>query len=328
MNEPSTLTTDDAVIDSRQLVKDFDGQRALDEVDLLIPRGTVVGIVGPSGCGKTTLVRTLTGAIRRTSGDVTVLGRDPDRFTSADTVRLGYMPQQPVLFPNLTLWGNLSFIASVYGMSVRGRRRRLRSLLELVDLTDARDKRLADCSGGMQRRLSLAATLVHAPELLFLDEPTAGIDPILRERFWQHFRGLRDEGRTIVVPTQYVGEAALCDLVAVMSEGRVLTVQQPGLLGRYAFGGDALSVAMERGWVSRDELTDLLSAPYVRDVARTAEGLVVVVDDASTQLEPVREWFARSSAEVVSVEAATPTMDELFVRIIERDRAAKGAVAA
>ena len=204
----------------------------------------------------------------------------------------------------------------------------MRSLLDLVDLGADRDKRLADCSGGMQRRLSLAATLVHDPELLFLDEPTAGIDPILRERFWQHFRGLRDQGRTIVVPTQYVGEAASCDLVAVMTEGRVLTVQPPDALGRFAFGGDPLAVTIDRGWVSRDELAELRRMPFVREVSRTADGLLVVVDDGERDVHGVRDWFERSSVEAVGVDVAQPTMDDLFVRIIERERSQAGEAAA
>src|SRR5215204_6141923 len=160
-----------------------------------VHRGTIVGLVGPSGCGKTTLLRTFLGIREPTSGEVRVLGVPPDHFTPAERARIGYMPQLPALFPNLSIWNNLRFSTAVYGVRRRGRKRRLRQLLEFVGLGDDRKKLLRDASGGMQRRLALASALVHEPELIMLDEPTAGIDPILRERFWTHFRALRDSGR-------------------------------------------------------------------------------------------------------------------------------------
>src|SRR3954454_18130897 len=228
------------VIVTQGLVKSFGDERVLDGIDLNVPRGVILGLIGPSGCGETTLVREMIGLDAATAGEVRTLGEIPTKSTTSPRSRLAYMPQLPVLFPTLSVWGNLTFISSVYGMRLRGRRRRLQRLLDLVDLLGDRHKQLAQCSGGMQRRLSLAAALVHDPELAFLDEPTAGVDPILRARFWEHFRTLRDEGRTIVVPTQYVGEAAMCDLVAVISSGRLLTVLPPDKLRDYAYGGDVL----------------------------------------------------------------------------------------
>jgi ABC-2 type transport system ATP-binding protein len=217
--------------------KRFGDQDALARVDLDVSRGTILGVIGPSGCGKTTLLRVLTGIIVRDEGELTVLGSDPERFSARERRRFGYMPQLPVLFPNLSLIANLGFVASVYGMPLR-RRKRLREVLEFVDLWEHRRKRLSEASGGMQRRLALAATLVHGPELLFLDEPTAGIDPILRDRFWSRFRDLRDAGRTLLVSTQYVGEAASCDLVAVMAAGRVVVIDTPDGLRRQAYGDE------------------------------------------------------------------------------------------
>jgi ABC-2 type transport system ATP-binding protein len=207
--------------------KAFDGSPALDGVDLEVAPGTIVGLIGPSGCGKTTLIRTLTGVVRPDRGKVRMFGKDPWKFTGDDRRRFGYQPQKPVLFPNLSLWGNLSFVASMYGVPLRGRRRRLRDILDFVDLHGQRRTLFVKASGGMQRRVALAATLVHDPEIVFLDEPTAGVDPILRERFWERFRELRDEGRTLVVCTQLVSEAACCDQVAVMADGRLIAVDTP-----------------------------------------------------------------------------------------------------
>jgi ABC-2 type transport system ATP-binding protein len=222
-----------AFVGFERVGRTFGDKVAVDDVTLEISTGTILGLIGPSGCGKTTLLRMLVGLLAPTEGSVRLLGHDPLQAGAALRQRVGFMPQQSVLFPNLSLEDNLSFAAALYGVRWRGRRSRRRELLRFVDLQEHRSTLLAHASGGMQRRLALAATLVHDPELLVLDEPTAGIDPLLRARFWQRFRELRDEGRTLVVSTQYVGEAAECDGVAVLVDGRLLAVDTPdGLVAR------------------------------------------------------------------------------------------------
>ncbi len=316
-NGRTIVATGGMAIEVRDVGKVYGDQVALDGISFSVQPGTIVGLIGPSGCGKTTLVKLLTGIARPTSGEVRVFGADPVAFDTAQRQRFGYMPQLPVLFPNLTVWGNLGFMASVYGMSLRHRRRRLLELLDLVDLSQHRRKLLSECSGGMQRRLTLAATLVHNPELLFLDEPTAGVDPILRERFWGHFRALRDEGRTIVVPTQYVGEAVACDLVAVMAAGRLVTVRGPDELARFAYGGVPLEVRIADGWLSGEELATLRSQPFVRSARRTEDGLAVVVDDPAVDGERLRAHLGGTHALVSEVVLLEPSFDDIFVRIIE-----------
>ena len=154
---------------------------------------------------------------------------------------IGYLPQSPALFGDLSVWENLNFHASMYGLALR-RRKRLRQLLEWVELSDDGNKRVRDTSGGMQRRLALAATFVHDPSYLFLDEPTAGIDPILREKFWNQFRTLAGDGRTLLVTTQYVGEASFCDYVGLLSDGELLMFDTPQNLRRAAFDGEVIDV--------------------------------------------------------------------------------------
>jgi ABC-2 type transport system ATP-binding protein len=317
LDPPATAA--EPIAQATDLVKEYSGTRALDCVDLSVPYGVILGLIGPSGCGKTTLIRHLTGMITPTSGEVRVFGSDPAKFAPEARARFGYMPQQPSLFPTLTVWRNLEFMSSVYGMGLRGRRKRLHSLLELVDLEGDRRKLLRDCSGGMQRRVMLAATLVHDPELLFLDEPTAGVDPLLRARFWEHFRTLRERGITIVVPTQYVGEAASCDLVAVMSAGRLLAVMPPTELRRYAFGGDVLSVSLDQG-MSRVDMQRLATVPGVRSITRTDAGVRLVVSDATTDGPNVVRAFESIGVPHVVPEQPEDSFEDVFVQIIERDR--------
>jgi ABC-2 type transport system ATP-binding protein len=220
------MATERPIVVAQGVSKAFDDDAVVRDVDLTIPPGTIVGLIGPSGCGKTTTVRLLTGLLEPTAGTVEVDGTTATELTHRQRSRIGYLPQIPALFPDLSLWENLNFHASMYGLRLR-RRARLRELLDWVELTDDRSKRVREASGGMQRRLALAAAFVHDPALVFLDEPTAGIDPILRARFWDQFRSLRDAGRTLLVTTQYVGEAANCDVVGVLSEGELVFLGLP-----------------------------------------------------------------------------------------------------
>jgi ABC-2 type transport system ATP-binding protein len=235
------------VIVTREVHRTFGEGQGLRSLDLTVPPGSIFGVVGPSGSGKSTAVRLLLGADEPTDGDVWVLGRRPVDFTRDDRRRIGYLPQSTVLYPELSLRHNLDLAASMYGVPARSRllalgkrrreaRRRIDGLLEFLELEGSQRTRLADASGGEQRRLGLAAALAHAPELLILDEPTTGVDPVLRRRIWERLQQLRDDGTTIFVTTQYVDEASNCDLVAFILDGRVLTVGTPEELRREAFG--------------------------------------------------------------------------------------------
>ncbi len=177
----ATVAASDVAIVVDRATKRFGSLVALQDLTLTVPFGTTLGVIGPSGAGKTTTIRLMTGGIAPTAGQVRVLGENPRRFRRQTRERIGYMPQQFVLYPDLTAQENVGFVASLFGMLWRRRRDRVRAVLELVDLWDARGRRASELSGGMQRRLELACALVHDPALLFLDEPTAGIDPLLQK---------------------------------------------------------------------------------------------------------------------------------------------------
>lgn len=311
----------DIIVDARNVSKQFGEQIAVQDATFQIPRGTVFGFIGPSGSGKTTTMRLLTGIVEPTSGELRVLGKDPAHFTQSTREQIGYMPQQFVLYPDLTVWENMNFAASLYGMGLR-RANQLNEMLEFVELKDDKRKVARDLSGGMQRRLSLAATLAHNPELLFLDEPTAGIDPVLRRKFWDHFKTLQDQGRTLFVTTQYVGEAAYCDYVGIMAEGRLLMVETPDGLRKRAYGGEVIDMVVKEPVSFQNHLQPLRQLPFVvnQRVTRTGDNSVrLIVDEASTALPEILEWTKAHNVEVESIEEFLPPFDDVFIEIIQRE---------
>ncbi|HEX5012777.1 MAG TPA: ATP-binding cassette domain-containing protein [Candidatus Limnocylindrales bacterium] len=312
------------VVVVKGVTRAFNGHLVVRGLDLTIEPGTIVGVIGPSGSGKTTTIRMLTGALKTTSGEISVLGERPTHFQRGTRERIGYMPQLFTLYADLTARENVDFVGSLFGMLWRRRRRRTREVLELLELWDARDRRASNMSGGMQRRLELACALVHEPTLLFLDEPTAGIDPILRSTIWDELHRLRDAGRTILVTTQYVGDAEDCDRVALIANGRLIAFAPPDDLRRDAFGGDVIEV----------ETTQLFDARAIESVEgvravrqRTPRSFSVTVADAAVALPAVVEAVTGAGAEVVSAQEVRPTFDEVFAQLVERAEAEASAAA-
>jgi ABC-2 type transport system ATP-binding protein len=300
------------------LTRTFADGVGVHDLDLDVDHGTIFGFIGPSGSGKTTTIRLMTGILPPESGELTVLGKTPADFDQADRSRLGYMPQLSVLYPHLSIWENLGFSASLFGLPWRGRRARMKEQLQLVELDDAHGRLLRDSSGGMQRRLALAATLIHNPDLLFLDEPTAGIDPILRKKVWDHFGELRNQGRTLFVTTQYVGEAAYCDRVGILAEGRLIAVDTPDGLRRQAYGGEVLDVTFSRPLLAPqlDQLADVASA--VRTERIGSQEVRLVVADAGEVSPQVTAWATDAGVEIESVEPFLPAFDDVFVELVSK----------
>ena len=290
-------------------------------LDLTVEPGSIVGLIGPSGCGKTTTVRLLTGLLEPTNGSATVDGVPAHHMTAKQRARIGYLPQSPALFSDLSVWENLDFHASMYGLALR-RRKRLRQLLEWVELDDDRSKRVRDTSGGMQRRLALAATFVHDPSYIFLDEPTAGIDPILREKFWTQFRNVASEGRTLLVTTQYVGEASFCDYVGLLSDGELLMFDTPQNLRRAAFDGEVIDVVLRQS-PSEEQLARLAELPLViGEIDRVDHVTVrIVVRDAGEAIDEISTCMDALGLDVVEATEHVVDYDEAFVRVVERHRA-------
>lgn len=311
------------MIEVRDVTKRFGSSVVVRDLNFDVQQGEIFGFIGPSGSGKTTTIRLLTGVYEPTEGSVAVMGVAPSHPSGQVQERFGYMPQLFVLYPNLTVRENLNFSASIYGLSRRDRSRRIKELLNFVELWDARNRLAANVSGGMQRRIELAASLLHNPPLLFVDEPTAGIDPILRGKFWDEFRRLRDEGRTIFVTTQYVGESEYCDRVGVIRNGRIIACDTPLGLRRTALGGDVVDI-MSNDFTPAAvySLSQLAIVREVRPRSRTA--VRVYVEDAGSAIPLLLDAMNANQCSIASIGEYKPSFDEVFIELMNRDARATG----
>lgn len=303
---------------AKALTHRFGDTTVVRDLDLRVPAGTIQGFVGPSGSGKTTTVRILAGVLTPSAGTVRVLDTDPRRLDTHGRRRIGYMPQLRVLYPHLTVARNLRFVADLYG--VPKPKRRIAETLDLLDLTDAATRLLRDCSGGMQRRVSLAAALLHDPDIIFLDEPTSGLDPVLRKSLWDHFARLRDDGRSLFVTTQIVSEAEMCDRVALLADGRIVADGSPDDLRQRAMGGDQVDM-----WAADpvpDYVVDLLVDH--EDVARVerldGRRLLRLTLNDGGDAPTISDWLANEGVEVTVTERHVAAFDDVFVRLLETDR--------
>ena len=313
-----TSETSAPIISARSVTRAFDDRVVVDDLDFDVYPGTILGLVGPSGSGKTTTVRMLTGTLGRTSGEIRVLGEDPMHFSHTVRGRIAYMPQLFSLYEDLSAQENVGFVAALYGIGPFRRRKLIRRALEVVDLAEARHRLARDLSGGMQRRLELACALVHSPDVLFVDEPTAGIDPILRQSIWDELRNLRNYGRTLLVTTQYVAEAEYCDRVALIADGELVAIDEPDALRQMVFGGDVLQVDTARA-VDPELLVNVAGVENVRQTSPRT--LMVTVADASTLTPRIIDELRAGGVEVAGIEEHQPTFDEVFTGLVEQRRA-------
>jgi ABC-2 type transport system ATP-binding protein len=312
------------IIETHNVSMHFGKEAAVHGLSFSIPAGKIFGLIGPSGSGKTTTVRLLAGLYKPTEGEVHVMGEDPRKFRMRTRERIGYMPQQFVLYPQLSVWENLNFVASLYGMPWFHRNKRLNELLDFVELREHKRKLGSQLSGGMQRRLAVAAAMVNDPVLIFADEPTAGVDPVLRAKFWENFRALREQGRTLFVTTQYVGEAVHCDYIGVMREGRLIELDTPENLRLKALGGEVIRLVVDTVH-EREAIRRLDEHPAVNQVQRSFREpgqLFVYTDDAATTLPAlVTHLDGGSGIQVQSIDKYEPPFDDVFVNLMKQDDA-------
>ena len=305
-------------IDVRGVTKDFGHVRALDNVTLQVPRGEIFGLLGPNGSGKSTLIRILCGLLAPTASAATVDGFDVEREGELVRQHIGYVSQAFSLYRDLTVDENLDFFSSIYGLKGAERKQRKEWAIELTHIAPYRDRLAGALSGGFKQRLALAAALMHRPRVLFLDEPTAGIDPVARRELWDLLFTLAGEGVTMLVTTHYMDEAERCATVAYLYLSRLIISGRPGDLKKL----DEVTPPGTRRIQAecKDGVAMLMKSaktlPYVRAATIFGTSLHLLID-ASVSDETVQRDLEEFGISEVTVMPIEPTLEDVFVQLTE-----------
>ncbi len=300
------------MVEAHELRRQFGAVSAVAGLDLSVAPGEIFGLVGPDGAGKTTTIRMLCSVLAPTAGEARVAGFDVLRQPEQVKRRIGYMPQRFSLYGDLTVAENLAFFARIYHVPKAERIAREQRLLEFSRLGPFRDRQAQHLSGGMKQKLALSCALLHTPTVLFLDEPTTGVDPVSRRDFWRILYALLRDGVTIFISTPYMDEAERCGRVALMAAGRVLTCDTPeGLKGRME--GDLLEVIAAP---QREAQAVLAAAPEARGVQVFGDRLHVWVGEAERDAPRLSQTLSSRGLRVESLRPIAPSLEDVFVSLV------------
>ncbi len=316
-----TDATGEIRIVADRLVKRFGDFVAVNEVSFEARRGEIMGFLGPNGAGKSTTIRILCGLLRPSGGRAEVAGLDVARYPERVREKIGYMSQKFSLYGDLSVMENLRFFGGVYGVKGAQLRERLAFAVDMAGLNGREDALVADLSGGWKQRLALGCAVLHEPAILFLDEPTSGVDPASRRRFWDLIYALAGGGVCVVITTHYMDEAEYCNRIALINGGRLAALGTPGELKRRAIRGEILLV---EGDDPGAMLEALQGAPAVRDVAPFGSSLHIVVDDAARDTPSIEARLEERGLGWSRIEPIRPTLEDVFVQLVGGD-GARGA---
>jgi ABC-2 type transport system ATP-binding protein len=308
-------------IETKGLCRRFRGVTAVDGLNLCVPAGEVFGLVGPDGAGKTTTIRMLCGILDPSAGWARVAGYDVVTQASQIKRRIGYMAQRFNLYGDLSVAENLEFFAELFQVPRRVRRRREERLLEFAHLVEFRKRRAAQLSGGMQKKLALACSLIHQPQIVFLDEPTTGVDPVSRREFWDILTELHLEGTTVLVSTPYMDEAERCSRVGLLYGGRLTVCDAPERIKATLTGQmfELRTTALRQAEKAVSRLEGVLEIQTYGDL------LHIFVDSAAAREGSLREALRAADVDVTGLRLMRPRMEEAFVSIVRRQMAAEQA---
>ncbi len=309
---------DDPIV-VRDLTKHFGDFVAVDHVTFTVKRGEVYGWLGPNGAGKTTTIRMLLGLLQPTEGRARVLGYDPATQAKKMQAHVGYMSQLFTLYNDLTARENIRFYGQAYGLSRGELRRRQAEILEMAGLVGRENTLTANLSGGWKQRLALGCAIVHKPQVVFLDEPTAGVDPISRREFWKLIYTMAKNGVTVLVTTHYMDEAELCQRVGFLSEGRLVALDTPDRLKETEMHGQVLEINAsnpDRGMrvLKKAQASGRLPCD---EVALYGAQIHVVVPSAEAFRQPVRGLLESEGVEVHAIEWIAPTLEDVFISSVK-----------
>ena len=308
------MPIDELVIETENLSRTFKNVVAVDGLDLGVRQGEIFGLVGPDGAGKTTTIRLLTAIMDPTDGWARVFGYDTARQPEPIKRRIGYMAQRFNLYGDLSVWENLNFFADVFEVRGEVRRERIERLLRFARLTEFRDRRASHLSGGMQKKLALACTLIHTPEIIFLDEPTTGVDPVSRREFWDILTDLHLQGITLFVSTPYMDEAERCSRVGLMYEGKMIVCDTPERV-KVLTEGELVALWPSDLRRAREAIGGLEG---MLEVQTFGDQLRVFAVDADVVMAKVREALAAQEIEVLEMRRTQPRMEEAFISLVRR----------
>jgi len=309
------------ILEARNLVKKYGNLTAVKDVNLAVQRGEILGLLGPNGAGKTTIISMITGLLEPTSGTITVDGLDLQTDTNAVKAKLGLVPQELALYPTLSARDNLDFFGSIYGLRGMHLRQRVDAMLEMVQLTERAGEAIEKYSGGMKRRINIAAGLLHQPSVLLLDEPTVGVDPQSRNAIFEAVEDLNRAGMTVIYTTHYMEEAQrLCHRVAIIDEGQIIALDTPSAL-IHGLGGGILLLGLEDpesgpGVGRVQTVVDRVAAlPAVKSTTRDDGHLKVETHRFQEALMAILDITNQLDVRITSMEKWEPNLESVFLHL-------------
>src|SRR5216684_657999 len=303
--------TEGPAIEVKDLCKTFGTFRAVDHLSLSVQQGEIFGLLGPNGSGKTTTINMISGLSIPTSGEVRVMGKDVRHNARQVRQILGSVPQETALYEELSAWANMDFHADLFGVPRKEKHERITKLLELVQLLDRKDSRVGTFSGGMKRRLALARALLHDPQLIYLDEPTLGVDVQSRRAIWDYILSLHQQGKTVLITTNYLEEAqALCERIAILDHGKLITVDTPEHL-KQTYGGSVVELETVQPSTVVDDIRRL---PGVKEVIQEGTHMQITTQAGSLVVPQIIN-LVTGQGELRQIAVREPTLDEIFLRL-------------
>jgi ABC-2 type transport system ATP-binding protein len=303
----------------KDLERRFGSFVAVNRISFKVSKGEIFGFLGPNGAGKSTTIRMLCGILAPSGGTGTVAGFDIRTEAEKIKAHIGYMSQKFSLYEDLTVEENIDFYSGIYCLTPEKKQERMEWVIEMAGLQEHRHSRTVILAGGWKQRLALGCAILHEPPIIFLDEPTSGVDPISRRRFWDLIYELAGRGVTVFVTTHYMDEAEYCDRIALIYRGELIAIGSPEVLKTELMPEEVLEVLCQR---PQDAMGEIEKVPGVKEVALFGKGLHVVAEDGEATAEAVRSLLKERGYEIARVEKIVPSLEDVFVSLIEaRDRA-------